>query len=98
METDQELQALRLEVDGLRESLSTRVLDYENVGWTQISGYAQDDDGMELDSLKQIAEKLRELAATNPLHIRGAQLRHSYVFGRGVGFYDLKPQAQKIIN
>lgn len=98
MNTDPEYAALAIELETLKESFRTRALEFENVGWTQLSGYQQEDDGVDLDTLKNLSEKLRELAATNPLHIRGAQLRHSYVFGRGVTYSDVKPGAQKIMD
>lgn len=98
MENDLELAELQREVAVLRESLQSRALEIENIGWTALSGYTQQDDGLDLDTLKTLSDKLRELAATNPLHIRGAQLRHSYVFGRGVGYQDLKPAAKRIID
>lgn len=98
LERPEDFAALQVEFEKLKESFQTRALELENIGWTAISGYTQQDDGLDIDTLKNLSEKLRELAATNPLHIRGAQLRHSYVFGRGVQFVDVKPAAQKIMD
>lgn len=93
-----EIDAQNMEIDLLKESLSTRSLELENIGWTTISGYEQSDDGLTLENIHKLSLKLRELAASNPWHIRGAQLRHSYVFGKGMSFVDLKPKAQKVID
>lgn len=88
-----------LEEYRMRESIRNRMLDLENIGWAPLEGLSEEDDGPDLDSLKKISPKLRDMAATNPWHIRGAQLRHSYVFGRGVSFNNVsKPAVQKVIN
>lgn len=97
-ELAQRFDAQDLQIRQLTESLNTRALELENVGWSLISGYQQEDDGLDIESLKTLSEKLRELAATNPWHVRGAQLRHAYVFGRGMNYVDIKPGAEKVIN
>lgn len=82
----------------LQESLAQRALALEDVGWKKLTGYDEDDDGITLESLKKLSDKLRELAAAHPLHIRGAQLRHAYVFGRGMDFVNLKASARTIVD
>lgn len=92
---DELIQSQARKIEVLEESMAQRILDLDSIGWAKISDYTQEDeDGPTLDSLKLITPKLRELAATNPLHVRGAQLRHSYVFGRGVDFNEIKPGTQ----
>lgn len=83
-------------VNMVRESLASRLIALEDIGWTTLVGKgAPDDSGLTLEELNDLAERLRDEAATNPLHVRGAQLRHAYVFGRGMYLTDLgeKPQA-----
>lgn len=95
----QEIDSLRADNDRLEESLVDRALALEDVGWKVISGYAHNDDGtgLKLENLHTLSEKLREMAASNPWHVRGSQLRHSYVFGRGMSYADTKPRTEKVI-
>ena len=99
-EVDAQLTSLRHENEMLQESLADRILAAEDVGWKVISGYAANDDdtGLTLDNLHDLSEKLREYAASNPWHVRGAQLRHSYIFGRGMDYVDLTPRSQKVLD
>ena len=98
-EVDAELTSLRHQNEMLQESLADRILAAEDVGWKVISGYAahDDDTGPTLDNLHELSEKLREYAASNPWHVRGAQLRHSYIFGRGMDYVDITARASKIM-
>ena len=98
MEKDREIEILTAKIESLQESLTDRALELENVGWTSLNGYQQRDDGLSLENLHSLSERLREMAATNPWHIRGAQLRSAYVFGRGIQFQKVKPAAQKILD
>lgn len=86
LRSDNQMLNLRLE-----ESLTDRLIQLEDMGWTQIFGGPQPDEesGPTLEQLTTLTKQLRPEAATNPLHIRGAQLRHSYVFGRGIYFTGL---------
>lgn len=95
---EQEVASLRLENESLRESITDRALAMEDVGWKLIEGFSgdTDDTGLSLDNLHALSEKLRELAGSNPWHIRGAQLRHSYIFGRGMNYVDTKPGTDRI--
>jgi len=74
------------QVARLEESLAKKVLDLEDIGWTKLTGRNDDGTGLTLDNLKELTENLRDMAAVNPLLKRGAQLRHAYVFGRGIAF------------
>lgn len=87
-----EMSELRRTNEQLQESLNS--LRLEDVGWTKILGESEQDGGFSLETLKGVTETLRDMAATHPLFKRGAQLRHGYVFGRGMGF-DVKPGTQK---
>jgi len=83
----------------LSESLVDRVVQMEDVGWRKIFGSPDDDEGMDLDTLKNISAQLRELTATHPLFTRGDHLRGSYVFGRGMTFIGTdKPRYREIID
>jgi hypothetical protein len=87
----------QIQIEQLRESISSRMLALEDIGWDKISG-SKDDGGPGLSTLKTLIPNLRDMAAVNPLHNRGAQLRHSYVFGRGVEFTNLTPATQAVID
>lgn len=91
----------RVEVAELRleESLTDRLISMEDIGWTKIFGGPKpdEDSGPTLEQLHEVAERLRPEAATNPLHIRGAQLRHSYVFGRGLYMTGLGDKVDELI-
>lgn len=70
------------------EALSDRLAALEQLPqWLHINGRpVTDENKFTLANAHQFYPVLTELAATNPWHIRGAQLRHSYVFGSGVEF------------
>lgn len=85
------------EIETLRESMTDMMLRIENVGWEKLTGY-DDDTGLSLDALRELDEKLSDLVATNPLLKRAMQLRHGYVFGKGVVFTEVKPQAQAVLD
>ena len=88
----------------LEEALADRVFAFEDdKNWIPLLGgnrYEPEDQGLDLESLHRISRPLREMAVANPWHIRGAQLRHSYVFGRGMMFQGVKPnsRAQKALD
>lgn len=84
-------------VERLEESLSQKLSMLDGVGWSEIGGYTEGE-GPSLGALSAIAPKLREMAATNPLHIRGSQLRFSYIFGRPMEFIGVKPGTQKVLD
>lgn len=69
----------------LRESLASvsQMLAYEDRGWTKIIG-AVDDEGIDLDELKEASAKIREMIVTNPTIKQGANLRSTYVWSKGV--------------
>src|SRR5690625_5289111 len=89
----QELSDLRANNELLHESLNEMADRYNTLSWELIDGY-DEDAGLSLDKLKDVSTILSDMAATNPLMKRGAQLRHSYVFGKGVAIKGLKPAAE----
>lgn len=83
----------------LRESLASRLIGLEDIGWTTLVGKgSEEDSGLTLDELHDLSERLRDEAATNPLHVRGAQLRHAYVFGRGMYLTNLGDKVEAAVN
>lgn len=85
------------------ESLVSRMEDLKNVGlWKILSGEQRvnDDNTVELSELHDTYPMLLELAATNPWHIRGVQLRHSYIFGNKFEIEGVGPSSKafRIIN
>ncbi len=86
----------------LDESVRSYLNKIEDIGWTNVSRYGSltDQEGPDLQDLKGASETLREAMATQPLPQRGNQLRHAYVFGRGMTFNGLKgkPRVQNVIN
>lgn len=83
-------------IERLEESLAQRVLQLDDIGWTPLNPNSEDE-GISLETLKNVTPRLRDMAATNPLHVRGAQLRHAYIFGRGVNFTGLSDKTREII-
>ena len=68
----------------LSESLANISMMIDNQGWNPL--YDTQKGGMTLEDLKLASSQLRELAIGNPLIKRGAKLRSSYVWSRGVNF------------
>lgn len=95
----EQFEAMAAENDLLRESyasMARAVLDFDDNGWNQISPTTTED-GFALLDLRNASKKIRELTEGNPLLKRGAALRTSYVFGKGVSFGILQPRFQRII-
>lgn len=83
----------------LEEALTPKILQLEDIGWDPIWGKRSESErGLELTDLHTVVPHLRDMAAVNPLHKRGAQLRHAYVFGRGVEITNLKPKTQAAVD
>lgn len=94
----QEMQAKDLKIEALEESLTDLALRIEDIGWKKLIGDFDFEAGPTLEALKTFDEKLSDMAAANPLMKRGSQLRHGYVFGKGIVFTDVKPGTQTIID
>jgi hypothetical protein len=84
----------------LVENLSRKMLELEDIGWTPLTGntFQDEDSGLELDALHTLSKRLRDEAVTNPLHVRGAQLRKDYVFGRGMYLTGLGDKVQALVD
>lgn len=83
----------------VEEAISDRLLDIERSTWTLIKGITDGSEtGPTLEEIKSVVPGLREMASTNPWHIRGVNLRNAYVFGRGVNYVNVdKPRHLSII-
>lgn len=66
-------------------------------GWDEI-GSSGESYRVGLGEVKNAVGPLRDMAANHPLHKRGAQLRHAYIFGRGIEITGMSDKASKIIN
>lgn len=97
-ELRREFDAIQLENINLKESMLSRAIALDDMQWKSLLDFSDNNDGLTLDSLHSLSEKLRELAGSNPWHINGAKLRHTYVFGRGMTFTGVKPAAQAVID
>lgn len=94
-EIQSEMSDLRANNELLEESLNEMADRYRTLSWDLLDGYDQEG-GLSLEKLQELEQVLSDMAATNPLMKRAAQLRHSYVFGKGVAFKGLKPQAEVV--
>lgn len=84
--------------DEVMESLASRVNALREIGWDQLgSGGAASELEIGISDVHQMANILRPMAQSHPLHIRGAQLRHAYTFGRGINISGTTPAADKVI-
>lgn len=92
-ELQSEMSDLRANNELLEESLNEMADRYRTLSWDLLNGY-DEEGGLSLEKLQELEQVLSDMAATNPLMKRAAQLRHSYVFGKGVAFKGLKPQAE----
>ena len=92
--------AIASENDLLRESygqMAQAILAFDDKGWNEIAP-ATLEDGFALTDLKHASKKIREISEGNPLLKRGAALRTSYVFGKGLSFGVLQPRFQRIVD
>lgn len=80
----------------LQESLDDMAQKYQDLSWDLLEGY-NEEGGLSLWRLKQLEEMISDMVETNPLMKRGAQLRHSYVFGKGIWFNGLKPSGEALL-
>lgn len=84
----------------IEEALVDRILKLEDIGWTSLEGFSNNDntDGLSLTDLKEVSKQLREMLASHPMFRRGAQLRNAYIFGRGMNFVDADaPRHKKVM-
>ena len=98
----QEVADLTAQNERLSESYSAMAratLEFDEVGWKPVNQLGNE--GIKLADVKTISKQARLQAQSNALLKRGAQLRASYVFGRGFkmsgGGQPLKPRFQNIV-
>jgi hypothetical protein len=98
----QEVADLSAANDRLMESYSAMAratLEFDEVGWKSVNQIGEQ--GIKLEDVKTISLQARLQSQSNALLKRGAQLRASYVFGRGFKMsgdgQPLKPRFQKIV-
>lgn len=86
-------------IDTALEGIGERVNKLQEIGWTEerFSGAGSAAE-VTIDEIHQAAQILRPMAQSHPLHIRGAQLRHAYTFGRGVNINGLNKKATDIVH
>ena len=98
----QEVAELTAANDRLMESYSAMAratLEFDEVGWKPVNQLGEQ--GIKLEDVKTISKQARLQSQSNALLKRGAQLRASYVFGRGFKMsgngQPLAPRFQNII-
>lgn len=81
-------------------AMSRATLEFDEKGWKPIN--ALSDEGFQLQDVKNVSMAARLQTNSNPLLKRGANLRASYVFGRGFKMSGngnvLLPRFQKIVD
>lgn len=75
----------------LEERVSDLAMRLDTIGWEPATGWSNDG-GMDLEALKATSAVLQDMAATSPLIKHAAELRHGYVFGRGINWGNLQPR------
>lgn len=96
-ELGQQIDTLTAEKANLEEMVSDLAMRLDTVGWVPGNGW-DEDAGLTLEALQHVSKTLTDMVAQNPLMKRAVQLRHGYVFGRGMLFSDVKPRHQKIMD
>lgn len=92
-----ELEKSNQERESLEERVSDLALRLDAIGWEPMQGWDPDGGGLSLDALKRTSEMLQDMVATASLMKRAAELRHGYVFGRGISFTNAKPRHKAIM-
>lgn len=68
-----------------------RALQIEDEQWAMLVGGGDSYDGLTLDALKELSGSIREAMLKSPIVGRGAHLRHSYTWSKGVKMPNTKP-------
>src|SRR5690606_223256 len=78
--------ALQRQVDWLSESYNAAMahIVQEDINWTRIFGGEVGDIGRKLDEIQDATKVIREFVIDAPLIGRAADLRQSYIWGKGV--------------
>lgn len=93
-----ELEKSNTERMNLEEHVRDLALRLDTIGWEPLQGWGADGEGLDLDALKKTSEVLKDMVASASLMKRAVQLRHGYVFGRGISFTKAKPRHKKIMD
>lgn len=93
----QELEKSNNERMNLEEHVRDLALRLDTIGWEPMSGWGADGEGLDLDNLKKTSEVLKDMVASASLMKRAVQLRHGYVFGRGISFTNAAPRHKKVM-
>ena len=83
--------------DEVWEALSNRVGQLQSLNWQEIGSYGREAD-VTTDDIHRAAQVLRSMAQSHPLHVRGAQLRFAYTFGRSMNITGLNKAAESVVN
>jgi hypothetical protein len=90
---------LRNQVSTLSESLDEvrMMLDYEDRGWQLISqiGAGEHLEGLDLDEVKDLSQRIRPRLAAQGLTKRGADLHSGYVWSKGLNIEGVKPTGKR---
>lgn len=84
------MEILQAENGALVEKLQdvARMFAYEDRGWDLLIGY-DEDEGPTLEEIQTASAKIRELMVGNPTIKRGAELRASYVWSKGINLGEI---------
>jgi len=96
-EIGKQIDDLNAENASLQENLNDLAMRLDTVGWIPADGW-DDNSGMALSALQQVSKTLQDMAATAPVLGRAVQLRHGYVFGRGMDFVGIQPRHQNMMD
>lgn len=66
-----------------------KMLDVEDAHWSTIFGNIEHE-GFTLDDLHQASDEIRKTIVKSPVIDRGAQLRHSYIWSKGINLPEVK--------
>lgn len=92
-----ELEKSQNETASLAEQVNDLAMRLDTIGWDPMTGWGNEGEGLSLEALKHTSEVLTDMVASASLMKRAVQLRHGYVFGRGVTFKNAKPRHERIM-
>lgn len=78
----------------LLETLQNMDMMLDNRGWAALSTYATNDDGPDLDQIKEAARQIQNLVALNGLVKRGRGLRTGNVWSGGIHYGNIEGKRQ----
>lgn len=84
------------ENERLTESLLavSRILQAEDAGWESIISDSGEYGGIQLEELQERSAEIRSAIVKSPVLGRGAHLRTSYVWSKGINIPDMKPDTE----